>query len=105
MGRLPGVSRDHRRVRDSRLGYGWKNLEGASSRTALDRPHDVGRIARALIHWVRDWEPGRTALPDGITWLTPAPEDRPAGGLIREAAPAPYSTTLKRIGIELPSIV
>ncbi len=67
--------------------------------------HDVGRTARALIHWVREFEPERTALPEGITWLTPVPEDRPAGGFLRESSPVPYSTALRRAGIELPSIV
>jgi hypothetical protein len=68
-------------------------------------PQDVGKAARAIIHWVRSYEQGQAPLSEGITWLTLAPEDRPADGLIREAATAPYSTALRRIGIELPSIV
>jgi predicted nuclease of predicted toxin-antitoxin system len=66
---------------------------------------DVGKTARALMHWVRTYEPGQAPLSEGITWLTLAPEDRPAGGRVREAAPPKYASALRRAGIELPSIV
>ena len=67
--------------------------------------HDVGRMARALIHWVRTNKQERVLLVEGITWLTLAPEDRPVGGLVREAAPPRYAAALRRAGIDLPVIV